>query len=133
MAKRDYYDILGVDYYDQWEPIYNSGQAAFRFGTADTFGTMNYYLGIVRTKARKLGLGEWGVASGTQWAGHQGGDNPYYINYLMDWLATNAADIEMVSYFEEPASYLKSDITTTATNPNARTAFQTKAALYRAP
>ena len=127
------WDVLAPDYYDQWEPIYNSGQAALRFGTADTFGTMNYYLGIVRTKARKLGLGEWGVASGTQWAGHQGGDNPYYINYLMDWLATNAADIEMVSYFEEPDAYLKSDITTSATNPNARTAFQTKAALYRAP
>ena len=126
------WDVLAPDYYDQWEPIYNSGQAAFRFGTADTFGTMNYYLGIVRTKARKLGLGEWGVASGTQWAGHQGGDNPYYINYLMDWLATNRDVVEMVAYFEEPDPYLRSDITTTAINPNARAAFQAKVTAYRA-
>lgn len=119
----DVYDILAVDYYDQYDAVTNLSQAQARFGTASTHGTMNFWLNTAKVLGRKLAVTEWGVAQGTQWAGHQGGDNPYYINYLMDWAATNADTVVLMSYFEEPDAYLESDITTTATNPNARAEF----------
>lgn len=124
------WDVLTPDYYDQWEPIYNSAQAAARFGTTATFGTMNYWMGVTRSKGRTFGLGEWGVAQGTQWAGHQGGDNAFYIQYLMDWLYANRDVVEVISYFEEPAAYLVSDITTNANNPQARAMYQSKIAQF---
>jgi hypothetical protein len=37
----------------------------------------------------------------------------------------------MACYFEEPASYLVSNITTAANNPSARAAFIAKCAAYR--
>lgn len=125
-----YYDVLAVDYYDQWEAILNSTQAAARFGDSTTFGTMNYWLARAQALGKSFALPEWGVSSGSQWAGHTGGDNAFYINYVLDWCATNSATVEFVCYFEEPAAYLKSDITTTATNPNSRTAYRTKIAQY---
>lgn len=124
------WDVLAPDYYDQWPPIYNQSQGDSRFGTTSTFGTMNYWVGVVRAKGRKFGLGEWGVASGTQWAGNQGGDNPFYIDYLMSWLYANRDVVEVISYFEEPAAYLVSDITTPAHNPTARAMYQSKIAQY---
>ena len=36
----------------------------------------------------------------------------------------------MISYFEEPAAYLVSDITTPAHNPTARAMYQSKIAQY---
>ena len=119
------YDILSVDYYDQYPPIFNDTQRDARFGTASgPFGSINYWLGVARRLGRKFALPEWGVSSGTQWAGNAGGDNPYYVNAVMDWAGANADTVVLMSYFEEDMPYLRSDITTTAINPNARTAFQ---------
>ena len=126
-----HYDILTCDYYDQWEPITNSSNAAARFGTASTFGSMNWYLAKAQALGKKFGLPEWGVSSGSQWAPHAGNDNPFYINYVMDWLAANRGTVAMACYFEEPASYLVSNITTAANNPSARAAFIAKCAAYR--
>lgn len=126
------FDILAPDYYDQYEPIYTQAQADARFGNATTFGTMNWWMAKARAMGRKFGLGEWGVANGTQWAGHAGGDNAFYINYLMSWLYANRDVVEYISYFEESDPYLQSDITTTAHNPNARAAYQAKIAAYGA-
>jgi myo-inositol-hexaphosphate 3-phosphohydrolase len=122
---------LGPDYYDQWEPIRTLSDATARFGTSSTPGTMNYWLARAKALGVKLSIPEWGVSSGSQWAGHTGGDNPFYINYVLDWCKANADTVTALSYFEEPASYLRSDITTTATNPNARAAFQAKMTQYK--
>ncbi len=126
------WDVIAPDYYDQWEPIYNTSQGNARFGTSSTVGSMNYWMGIARARGKKFGLGEWGVASGSQWAGHQGNDNPFYMNYLLDWLWANRDVVEVISYFEEADPYLKSDIATTATNPQARAAYQAKIAAFSA-
>jgi hypothetical protein len=126
----DYYDIIGPDYYDQWEPIYTTSEAENRFGSLTTFGTMNYWLGKARLLGKKFAIPEWGVSSGTQWEPHAGGDNPFYIGYLMDWVAANVPDIEMICYFEEDAGYLESDITTNETNPQARAKYQAKITQY---
>lgn len=124
-------DMIGPDYYDQWEPIRNTSDANSRFGNGSSHGTMNYWLARAKALGVKFAIPEWGVASGTQWSGHQGGDNPFYMNYLMDWLYANRDMVQWVCYFEEPASYLRSDITTTSTNPQARAAFQAKIAQFK--
>jgi hypothetical protein len=124
-------DMIGPDYYDQWEPIRTTSEATSRFGTTSTHGTMNYWLGRARSLGTKFAIPEWGVASGTQWSGHAGGDNPFYMNYLMDWLYANRDTVEQVCYFEEPDPYLRSDITTTSTNPQARSAFQSKVSQFK--
>jgi hypothetical protein len=122
---------IGPDYYDQWEPIRTTSEAVARFGTASTHGKMNYWLARAKALGVKMAVPEWGVSSGTQWAGHTGGDNPFYVNYFMDWCYANRDTVEAIFYFEEPAGYLRSDITTTATNPQARAAFRNKVTQYK--
>ena len=69
-------------------------------------------------QGKKIRFRRVGVASGTQWAGNQGGDNPLYIDYPMSWLYANRDVVEVISYFEEPAAHLVSDITTPASQPD---------------
>ena len=124
------WDVLAPDYYDQWPPIYNQSQGDSRFGTTLDVRHDELLGGRRPRQGKKIRFRREGVASGTQWAGNQGGDNPFYIDYLMSWLYANRDVVEVISYFEEPAAYLVSDITTPAHNPTARAMYQSKIAQY---
>jgi hypothetical protein len=123
-----YVDVVGVDYYDQWEPIRTPAQRDARF--ARRWG-LDHWLGFARAHGKRLALPEWGVSSGTQWAGHAGGDNPFYVVSVLGWLSANRGHIAYESYFEEPAPFVASGLLEPTRNDAARAAYQREIARLR--
>jgi hypothetical protein len=128
---RDLHHAYGPDSYDAWPPDTDAAGRA-------THLTEKGYLGESYTYANTNGmqfvLPEWGVSSGTQWAGHCGGDNPQYINDYLGFLKSKqgltvkrfidgipAPAIAFDSYFSDPADYLRSQLWTQ--NPKAGAAY----------
>jgi hypothetical protein len=116
-------DAAGPDIYDCWEPFIDAGDIAQHF-TGDQ--ELNWWVDLCEDKGVDLCVPEWGVSSGTQWAGHCGGDNPLYIDTMVGFYKTNSGIMLFESYFNESASYLESDIWVpvgTANNPTAGAAY----------
>lgn len=100
-------DWCGPDAYDCWPA----------FTTDTNVGTqLNRDQGLkwwgenAKAHGVKLALPEWGVASGSAWAGNQGNDNARYITEIRAWCDTYSSNLLFESYFNEQASYLKSDL-----------------------
>ncbi|HSU36742.1 MAG TPA: hypothetical protein VLJ88_13875 [Propionibacteriaceae bacterium] len=100
-------DFVGVDQYDCWPGITSVASAALMRTRA---GGLEYWAEFARLKKTRLALPEWGCSLGSQWAGHTGGDNPAYIGEIAAFRQRNADIWLFDSYFNEPASYLRSDI-----------------------
>lgn len=110
-----YVDIVAPDYYDQWEAITTWKQARARFNR--TYG-IEWWFKWAIARDVKVGVSEWGVSSGSQWAGHTGGDNPFYIRAMHDLFKRYQSKMAYESYFEEPESYVASSLV--SQNPRAR-------------
>jgi hypothetical protein len=116
----------GIDDYDAWPADTDANtwltqkvNATGEFGESYTYAQANNKVFVV---------GEVGVASGTQWSGHEGGDNPRFINDFFGWAVSKAQAAPgsiVVAYFNEPDPYLKSDLGTNSSNPNASAAYKT--------
>jgi hypothetical protein len=128
-AVKSYVDVYSIDSYDSW-PADNSA--------ANRTVHLNQYLGeslaYAKANGKKFAVPEWGVAcnvSGCQWAGNAGGDNAQYITDYMGFFAANAADLAFESYFDEPASYIRSALSQTPIGPNAPARYKQLVAQYR--
>lgn len=116
---KKFVDIVAPDYYDQWDAIRNAKQAKARFNRQ--YG-IEWWFKWARKRGVKVGVSEWGVSSGSQWAGHTGGDNPFYIRAMHNLFQRHRARLVYESYFEEPASYVASSLV--SQNPRARSAYR---------
>lgn len=116
---KKYVDIVAPDYYDQWDAIHNAQQAKSRFNRK--FG-IEWWFKWAKKRGMKVGVSEWGVSSGSQWAGHTGGDNPYYIRAMHSLFKRYSKRLAYESYFEEPAGYVASSLV--HQNPRARAAYR---------
>jgi hypothetical protein len=116
---KDYVSVYGIDMYDAYPADLNDSSAIFRwYGYRAMADSYNY----ATANGKKFALPEWGVActtGGCQWQGNAGGDNPRYIGETLLFLKFTSANVAFDSYFNEPASYLKSALYPTATNPKA--------------
>lgn len=109
-------DWVGVDAYDCYPPYTSAANIAEQL---DRDYGLRWWSLQARARGVPLALPEWAVASGTQWAGNEGLDNPTYIQTIHDFIAEHIAaggTFLFESYFHETASYLLSDFTS---NPNA--------------
>ena len=118
----DVVDVVAVDAYDQsWVTGYSDDATRWTDISAGKYG-LNYWASFAGTHGKKVGLAEWGVF--TRPDGHGGGDSPYYIEHMHDWIASH--DVAFETYFNRKASdgdhYLGPDAT----------AFPKAAARYRA-
>lgn len=100
-------DWAGPDAYDCWPPFTSDAAVKEQFGRDQG---LDWWAKTCRAKKVPLGVPEWGVASGTQWAGHQGGDNARYITEMFRYFTREADNLALESYFDEPDGYLKSDL-----------------------
>jgi hypothetical protein len=120
-------DVYGIDYYDAWNPVLTDADNVSRANqTRSLADSYNYAL----ANGKKFALPEWGVGcngTGCQWAGHAGGDNPRFINHVYNWLKTKPANtIAYEAYFDEPASYIHSELRSPTVNPNSAAAYRTQ-------
>jgi hypothetical protein len=108
-----YVDYVGVDSYDGFPAVKSA--SAWNHHVDGPFG-LRFWANFARAHDKKLSVPEWGVYPGTAWAGHNGGDNPYYIAKMFEFFRTHAGELAYESYFNEPASYYAGALTM---NPKA--------------
>lgn len=102
----DVVDLVALDAYDWW-PAYNeSTWPEHRDGDQG----WAYWVQFARTHRKQFAVPEWGVAPGND---HGGGDNPYFIGVVMNFLRQEHAKdsiVHSVVYFDETESYIANSI-----------------------
>jgi hypothetical protein len=113
---KDVVDIFGIDRYDAW-PIVGSSNAGWT-------SHLNGYNELNESRLYALANGEkWSVPEWGLWTGGAGGnDDPTYITDYITYFAAHAGDIAYEDYFNEPDSYIISDLIDN--NPNGRAAYR---------
>lgn len=112
-------DIFGVDTYDSWPPVTASGSGWNSHLTA--FNRLDESRTYALANGKKWSVPEWGVAcngSGCQWQGNAGGDDPEYVKRYIAYFKAHAADVAYETYFDDPNSYIVSDLINN--NPSSR-------------
>lgn len=95
--------IAGPDYYNffnpaatqaQWNTSANAMQSAGRGGGPK--GIISW-LNWAKDKNKLFGIGEWGLWNDN--SGNDGGDNPFFIEKMLDLFETESASMAFASYF----------------------------------
>jgi hypothetical protein len=97
-----YVDVVGVDSYDGWPGATNDATWSEHYNGA--YG-LKFWADFARQHGKKLSIPEWGVYPGTAWAGHNGGDNPFYVAKMFGFFKEQRDNLAYESYFNENASY----------------------------
>jgi hypothetical protein len=114
-----YVDFVGIDPYDHYPP--SKDEATWNRQCNDENG-LCYFMQFARQHGKKVGVGEWGVAS---CSGNGGGDNPFYIQKMWDTFVANADVMGYEAYYHDAApNNVCSTIMNGGQNP-------TSSALYR--
>ncbi|KPM57287.1 beta-mannanase [Frankia sp. CcI49] len=93
----EYVDYVGIDSYD-WFPA--SRTEAEWNKQCNTPNGLCYLINFAREHGKKVGVGEWGVASCSRGGG---GDNPFYIQKMYDTFKANADVMAYEAYFHDAA------------------------------
>jgi hypothetical protein len=100
-----YVDVVSVDSYDSWwnHPTVTPQQRWTNIVTANKQGGLNFWAGFARAHNKPFGFSEWGLVNKTAAVAHGGGggDDPYFIQQMHDWIANH--DVAYESYFEKNA------------------------------
>jgi hypothetical protein len=92
----EYVDYVGADVYDHgWAPGYRDPALRWRELVEQPYG-LRWQRDFARAHGKRLSFPEWGVVERAD--GHGGGDNPYFIERMHDWIAAN--DVAYHVYFE---------------------------------
>jgi hypothetical protein len=103
-----YVDIVGIDSYDGWPPVL--GKAGWKAQYAGKYG-LKFWADFARRRGKRLSVPEWGLMPGTAWAGHNGGDNPYYIQKMFAFFREQKGNLAYEAYFNDSHPAHKSDLT----------------------
>jgi hypothetical protein len=106
-------DAAGPDQYDCWPGMTSTANTKKLF---EQPGGLDFWQDWTIDHDVALIVPEWGVSSGSRWAGVSGRDNPHYIRMMWNYFQ-NSPNLLMESYFNESAPYLKSDLL--GQNPDA--------------
>jgi Glycosyl hydrolase family 26 len=138
-----YVDVVGVDHYDQcWAtntyPYPSPCDAACRLKRQQTaWSFFASQLDVLRNFAiahgKPMAFPEWGVA--TRSDGHGGGDNPYFIQKMHDFIVDPASNVVFQAYFNVSNGSAGFDArlsgSTVYDNPTGPTRFPNSAALFK--
>jgi hypothetical protein len=91
-----YVDFVGIDAYDHYPA--SKDQATFD-KQCNTENGLCYFMNFARQHGKKVGVGEWAVAS---CSGDGGGDNPFYITAMHAIFVANQDVMGYESYYHDP-------------------------------
>ncbi|WP_308222537.1 glycosyl hydrolase [Frankia sp. AgB32] len=110
----EYVDYVGIDAYDHYPP--SKDEATWNKQCEDVNG-LCYVIRFAREHGKKVGVGEWGVAS---CSGDGGGDNPFYIQKMFETFKAAGDVMGYDAYFSDPTpGNVCSTITNGGQNPKA--------------
>jgi Glycosyl hydrolase family 26 len=112
-------DFIGIDPYDMWPASHTD--TAWNSQCSGTNGLCGA-IAFARAHGKKVGIGEWGVASCNAGGG---GDNSFYITQMYRTLMANAGMIGYEAYFDDPTpGNVCSSIVNGRQNPKAAAAYK---------
>jgi hypothetical protein len=117
----DYVDIVGVDAYDVWPGA--SDEANWQQQYAGN-GGLKFWLNFAEQHGKKISFPEWGLLTGTQDAGHNAGDNSFYIQKMHSFFESLGSRLAYESYFNSSESKYNSSLTGPVQNPNAAATYK---------
>jgi hypothetical protein len=122
-----YVDIVGIDSYDGWPPVL--GRDGWNAQYAGAYG-LKFWADFARRKGKRLSVPEWGLYRGSAWAGHNGGDNPYYIAKMFGFFKEQRGNLAYEAYFndEDPVH-----LTALSVNPRGAAEYRRQIKLAKAP
>jgi hypothetical protein len=102
-----YVDIVSLDMYDAWynHPDATPEQRWANIVTGTKQGGLTFWAAFATAHAKPIALSEWGLVdkyASMAGTGGGGGDDPYYIQQVHDWLNTHQVAYE--SYFNKDAA-----------------------------
>ena len=94
----DYVDFIGCDKYDFWpasttQAIWDKDLNTLRLGGPNGVGS---FLAYAKSEGKPLSFAEWGVIKGSA---NSGGDNPFFVQKMIEFFRANAASIGFEGYF----------------------------------
>jgi len=106
-----YVDIVGMDFYDAWNPGYPLTPANEQQGWNDyqniAYG-LNWQVSFAAANQKPLSFPEWGLGVG---------DNPLFINYMAAWIATH--NVAYADYWDVNAGFTSELYPTTGLSQSA--------------
>jgi hypothetical protein len=91
-----YVDVIGLDAYDQdWSPAFRDPIARWRSLMDQPYG-LAWHRDFAAAHGKPMSFPEWGMID--RYDGHGGGDDPYYVRQMHDWIAANR--VAYHCYFE---------------------------------
>lgn len=112
----DYVDIVGIDTYDGWPGA--TSEATWAQHYSGPYG-LKHWADFAAAHGKKLSVPEWGVYPGTGWAGHSGGDNPFYVAKMTAFFRSMGSKLAYETYFNDSASYYAGSLYAPVQAPNA--------------
>jgi hypothetical protein len=137
----EYVDVVGIDLYDQsWAtgtyPYPSVCDASCRLARQQTaWSQHSWYLYSIRDFAlahgKAMAIPEWGVALRPD--GHGGGDNPYFVQKMHEFIMNPGNYVAFHSYFNVSAVDIDARLTDSVTGdaPSGATNFPQSALLFR--
>lgn len=95
-----YVDFIGYDVYDQgWQSNYTDPVARWK-DTVHGAGGLIWQRSFARARKKPMSYPEWGLA----WRedGHGGGDDPYFVEQMHNWIASNNVAYHVYFDFDAP-------------------------------
>ena len=90
-----YVNIIGLDIYDHLNPSFNDQQWAENRAQVPSLDDI---LAKVIASNKQIALDEWGVSHR---GSNGGGDNPFYIQKVWEWVNANRARLAYESYYDD--------------------------------
>jgi hypothetical protein len=130
-----YVDVVGVDVYDlswSWYPTpagvdpTRARELAWAWLARGDHGLV-FWSAFARAHAKPLSVTEWGATIRPD--GHGGGDNPYFIDRMLDFLTDPANNVTASHYFNIDTTTVRHDLTRDGTAfPDAAARLRARAA-----
>ncbi|MDQ1665665.1 MAG: hypothetical protein QOH75_1696 [Actinomycetota bacterium] len=135
-----YVDVVGIDVYDTswtWYPtpsgvsVEKARQSAWSWVLNGDHG-LTFWSSFARQHGKPMSISEWGVTWRSD--GHGGGDNPYFIDRMMDFIADPVNNVVVNHYFNTHSPALSHDLVRSDTIFSAAlAALQARAAALAGP
>ena len=95
-----YVDYIGIDVYDQsWCTNYSDPAARWNDALNAQWG-LTWHRDFAAAHGKPMSFPEWGVA--TRSDGHGGGDAPYFVQKMTQWIAQNNVGYQVYFDFDAP-------------------------------